>query len=84
MKQELLNKSMKIISDLIENHDSMRDFSRVIREDASDVLRWKHGKCFVKSRAVISICRLFDYVKPNDLNPIFPEDLEFIFKKGKK
>ncbi len=75
-------KQQQLINELIANHESMRAFARVIGEDASDVMKWKNGKISIKVRAVISIARIFD-IKPHDINPIFPSDIEFIFKKTK-
>jgi hypothetical protein len=74
-------KSAKIINDLIEKHESMRDFGRKISEDPADIMRWKSGKSAVRVRAVITICRLFGY-EPHEVNPdLFPQDLSFVFKK---
>jgi len=78
----MTEKSIKTISALLEKHESMRAFSRIIGEDSADVSRWKTGHKEVSVRAVISICRIFG-VKPSDLNSVFPTDLEFVFKKSK-
>ena len=78
----MTEKSIKTLNALIEKHESMRAFSRLIGEDSADVSRWKGGHKEITVRAVISICRIFGS-KPSDFNPIFPTDIEFVFKKSK-
>jgi hypothetical protein len=70
----------EIINDLLTKYPSSREFARAINEDAADIIRWRYGRCKVKARAVISICRLHKEISPHALNPeIFPADLNFIF-----
>jgi Cro/C1-type helix-turn-helix DNA-binding protein len=70
---------------LLSLYPSDRAFAHAINEDTSDVHRWRHEKKKLTTRAIISICRLFD-CRPHDLDPdLFPEDLYFVFKsKGEK
>lgn len=77
------NKSFK---ELFDSHYkdklSLREFSRLISEDAVDVTRWLKGNVKITPRAVITICRLHPEIIPNELNPyVFPEDLKFEFSK---
>ena len=75
----------KVLEKLISQYPSMREFARTIREDITDVSRWKCGKKRLTTRAIVSICCLHPEVKPFQLNPDnFPRELEFVFKKGKK
>lgn len=68
------------LNDLISQYPSVREFSRAIGEDASDVVKWRYSKCAIRVRAVISICRIHPNIKPHDLNPLwFPADLDFKF-----
>jgi len=81
MTEQAITQSVKIMNELIAKHKSMREFARVINEDPSDIHRWKTGKAIVKVRAIITIARLYG-VKPYDLDgDLFPQDLEFVFKK---
>lgn len=73
-------KSAQIISDLIKDHASARQFAIKINAENADVIRWRQGKVKVGPRAVVNIARLFD-VKPFDLRPdLFPENLKFMFE----
>ena len=83
MTNEESIKSTQIMAELISRSDSMREFARLIAEDVADVSKWKTGKKTLTTRATISICRIFK-MQPHELNPdLFPEDLKFIFTKGK-
>ena len=76
------SKQCEIIKHLINQHDSIREFSRVINEDPAAVLGWRDGKVRISARAVISLIRNFDGITPNDLRPdIFPDDVKITFKK---
>ena len=71
---------MEIINKLLESYKTSREFARVIGEDAADITRWKFGRCQIKPRAVINICRHHPDLSPHDLNPdVFPADLKFNF-----
>lgn len=84
MTPEQTTNVIRILTKLLEKYDSMRSFSREIREDVSDVSRWKMGKKCLTPRAIISICRLYPDIPPYFLNPdLFPEDLLFNFKRSK-
>jgi hypothetical protein len=73
-------KPADIINDLIKRYASLREFARAIREDGSDVMRWRHERGKVRPRAVIKICELFPEYKPHDLNPeVFPAHLTLHF-----
>lgn len=90
MKQPETPKGNKLFCALVKKHQdqglSIREFARIINEHYTDVQRWAAGKKTLTVRAIITLCRLYDY-HPHDLNPnIFPEDLDFIFtikKRGK-
>lgn len=70
------------LNNIIDTYSSIREFSRSIGEDYSDVQRWRWGERKINPRAVVSICRLHPEIKPYDLNPyVFPDGL--IFKFGK-
>ena len=72
-----------IFRELVSYSDSKRAFARLISEDVSDVHRWCTEEKTITARAIISICRLFN-VSPHLLNPeIFPEDLNFVYRKQK-
>lgn len=76
--------SIKTLNELIEKHRSCREFARVILEDPSDVLRWKHGKIKIHPRAVVTIVRMFG-TEPEQLRPDLFKDVGFVFKnKGEK
>lgn len=82
MDEEQLTKSVQIISDLLLQYQSMRNFGRAIQEDASDILRWKHGRK-VKARAVVTINRIHG-ISPYDLRPdLFPRELKFVYEEMK-
>jgi uncharacterized membrane protein YkvA (DUF1232 family) len=85
MNEQQTKKSMSLLSALIENfYPTMREFSRTIHEETSDVSRWKGGHKKITMRALVEICRLHPVIIPWDLRPdVFPENLEFIFKKDK-
>jgi transcriptional regulator with XRE-family HTH domain len=73
-------KPEEIITELLKQYPSQREFARAIGEDAGDIIRWRQGKCKIKARAIISICRLHTDIKPHALNPeLFPADLRFTF-----
>lgn len=74
-------KSAEIIKSLISKYESTRAFSETIGEDPSNVRRWAIGKYHPTLRAVITICRMFRKVKPQDLYPSLPSDLSFKFKR---
>lgn len=69
----------QILNELIAKYNTARDFARAINEHASDIIRWRYGKCAIKMRAVVSICRLHPEIKPHDLNKDFPADLTLVF-----
>lgn len=76
--------AMTIIAGLISQHKSMKEFSNIIGEDPSNVLRWKKGASAVTLRAVINLCRRYPELQANHLNPrIIPKDLKFTFIKEK-
>lgn len=82
MNEDQKSKSISIIKDLISRHSSMREFSRQIKEDATDVCRWTKGKKKIMPRAIISICKLYPEIKPHDLNPdLFPIDTRIVTGK---
>lgn len=69
-----------LINELIDKYPSLRNFARTIREDASDVIRWRYAKAKIHARAVISICRLHPEIIPYQLDSAtFPEDLTLKF-----
>jgi len=69
------------IINLIEKHDSMRGFARVISEDPADVLKWRDGKIAIHPRAAITLVRIFG-ANPHDLRPdIFPANTKITFVK---
>jgi len=75
--------AIELVNKLIDMHDSMREFARLISEDPADVLRWKKGRK-VKPRAVITINKLYK-VPPHLLRPdLFPKNLIFVFEKEGK
>ena len=75
----------EVLNSLIEKYPTANNFARMINENATDVMRWRHGKAMMSARAVISICRLHPKVKPCQLNPKwFPEDLTFKFGAKRK
>ena len=75
-----MKKAHAILTDLITNFGTARDFSRHISEDSADVIRWKNGDHKINARAVIKICRLFPEITPYSLNRhVFPKDLQLIF-----
>ena len=77
-------KAMNILAELIGQHKSMKEFSSIIGEDPSNVLRWKKGRSAITLRAVINICRRNKNLQPHDLNPeIIPSDLTFTFIEKK-
>lgn len=77
---KMSKKPADIINTLIPMYQSSREFARAIGEDAADVIRWRFGRCKIKARAVVNICRLHPHIKPFELNPDwFPEDLTFKF-----
>lgn len=72
---------MKIMNDLIKKSKSLRKLARDLNEHASDIYLWKEGKRSLPARAIISICRAYNY-DPHELNPdLFPADLKFVFSK---
>lgn len=76
----MTKKPETIINDLISRYESLRDFSRTIQEDSSDVMRWRFGRSKVRPRAVIKICELHPEIQPHELNAdIFPAHLTFKF-----
>ncbi len=82
---EKFTKAVKLINELAKEHDGMRPFGRFIGEDCADISRWCAGKNAIGVRAIIKICRLFPRIKPHELNAdVFPEDLEFTFKRKKQ
>ena len=84
MNSTELDNSMHIIEQLIAMHDSMRAAARYIGEDSSDLQKWRYGKSYIQTRAIISICRLYPHIKPSELNPdIFPADVSLVFDKTK-
>ncbi len=83
MKKMKNKSSSDIINDLLTSYSTSREFARAIKEDPADIVRWRSGRSPVKPRAVIQICRLYPEIKPNSLNPIFPEDIYFEFKDTK-
>ncbi len=84
INEEKTQKTIKIINDIVNKHESMRSFARLIQEQCSDVSRWCAGKSKIKVRAVIEICRLYPKILPCELNhEVFPADLQFFFTKGK-
>ncbi len=75
-----IKKPAEILSELITQYESMREFSRAIGEDSGDVARWKTEQRKIHPRAVINICRLHPDINPYLLNPgTFPEDLRLQF-----
>jgi hypothetical protein len=69
-----------IINDLMPQYSSQREFARAIGEDAADIIRWRYGRSKIKTRAVITLCRLHPEIKPYQLNSEwFPKDLRFVF-----
>jgi uncharacterized membrane protein YkvA (DUF1232 family) len=79
MTEEQIKNAVIILNELIDNHESIRAFARFINEDASDILRWKAGELKIKTRAVVSLCRLYG-VLPYDLRPdLFQEDILMTF-----
>lgn len=83
MNKDQRKNSLDLFNEILSRSESMREFSREIREADSDICRWKQGKKKLTCRAVISICRLYS-VSPHILNPdLFPEDLKFNFTKLK-
>jgi hypothetical protein len=83
MNKEQRAKSLGLFNEILARSESMREFSRQIREADSDICRWKQGKKKLTCRAIISICRLYN-VSPHVLNPdLFPNDLKFTFIKTK-
>jgi len=81
MNDKQLTRSVTIINNLVNQHESMRSFARKINEDVSDVVRWKKGQTKIKTRAIVTICRLYG-INPHELRPDwFPSDLKFVFQK---
>jgi hypothetical protein len=73
-----------VINELITRYSTSREFAHAIGEDAADIIRWRYGKCRIKARAVVNICRLHPDIQPHQLNPDwFPEDLTFTFGSDK-
>jgi Lhr-like helicase len=84
MTQQDILKVTQLLTMLIEQYPSMREFSREIREDVADVSRWRAGAKMVTTRGVLAICRKHPEILPFMLNPdIFPQDLRFKFEKGR-
>jgi hypothetical protein len=70
----------EVLNELIAQYPTAKEFARKINEDTTDVLRWRHGRAMMSTRAVVSVCRLHPKVKPHQLNPKwFPVDLTFKF-----
>lgn len=80
------NKSpAEIIDELISHYASQREFARAIREDGSDVMRWRYGRAKITARAVIKICELHPTYLAHQLNPeVFPHNLALIFTEVSK
>ena len=85
MEKESLIKQKEIINKLIIKHKSLREFARIIREDSSDVIKWRDGKRTIHPRAVMTIARLFK-IEPQDLRPdLFDDNTKITFTdEGRK
>lgn len=76
-----VKKQKEILAKLIEQHSSIREFSRHISEDPTDVAKWRDGKRKMTARAVICLNRLYG-IEPHEIRPdVFPADLRLSFKK---
>lgn len=68
---------------VIQNNSSLRDFAFAIKENVSDVCKWRAGKKNLTIRVIVKLCLMFD-LRPHDLNPdAFPPDLIFSLKTKK-
>lgn len=75
-----MSESQKILCDIIEQYNSVREFARAIEEDPADIFRWKAGKRKINPRAVIKIVRLHPEVWPHELNEdVFLHNMTFNF-----
>lgn len=69
---------------VIQKNASLREFAFAIKENASDVCKWRAGKKNLTIRVIVKLCLIFN-LRPHDLNPdAFPPDLIFVLKKKKE
>ncbi len=81
MTKKERDKAIGVLNELVERHESIREFARYINEDASDVIRWRSDQTKIKPRAVISMARIYG-IHPFDLRcDLFPDNLKFVFER---
>jgi hypothetical protein len=81
MNKKQQEMSCKLVKELVDSYDSLREFARYTNQDVADIYRWKLGRTKIRAQAVVEFCRLFD-CDPNLLRPdIFPAGIKLIFKK---
>lgn len=74
----------EILTGIIKQYGTVREFARAIDEDPADIYLWKTGRRKITARAVVSIIKQHPDFEPYELNPwVFEKGMTFQFKKDK-